>query len=528
MTHFIIAGFMGTGKSTVGRMIAERLGFPFFDCDTEIEIAAKKDIPRIFAEDGEKAFRLLETQTMTRLLDEDKPSVLALGGGALCTPGNLDIAKRSGPVICLTADPDAIYRRCAAQAGQRPLLQVDDPKRAICELLEKRQQFYSQANAQVDTTGLKPREVVDEILQWLNSVRVNLGERSYTLHIKEGYHALLGEQIAHLAPTVSSVVIISNPKIDGLYGEALRASLTGAKIPHHTLLVPAGERYKTLETAGRLFGRLIEKKVDRKALIIALGGGVIGDLSGFIAAAYQRGIRFVQVPTTLLAQVDSSVGGKVGVNHRLGKNMIGAFLQPKVVLIDPRVLKTLPRRELRSGMAEVIKHGMIWDQHYFEFLETHVKNIMRLEPQVIKHVVRVSCQIKAHVVEKDEKELNLRAILNFGHTAAHAVETYFNYKQYSHGEAVAIGMVVAARIANHFDMLDAVPMQRLIDLLGRFNLPTSLPELDPEAIINLMSTDKKVEVGKIRFVLPTRIGHVEIVSDVPRDILLRSIKETIE
>ncbi|OPZ87990.1 MAG: 3-dehydroquinate synthase [bacterium ADurb.Bin429] len=292
--------------------------------------------------------------------------------------------------------------------------------------------------------------------------------------------------------------------------------------------MPAGERYKSLQTAGRLYGDLIQRKVDRKAVIVALGGGVIGDLAGFVAATYERGIRFAQVPTTLLAQVDSSVGGKVGVNHPLGKNMIGAFLQPQGVFIDPRTLDTLALRELRSGIAEVVKYGVIADSDFFGFLESHVDEILRRDPLAITHIIRRSCQIKARVVEQDEREANLRAILNYGHTTAHAVETYTAYERYTHGEAVGVGMVVAARIAHALGMLKAEPVHRITRLLERFGLPTHLPKADPGVLMSLMDTDKKAVAGQVRFVLPTRIGDVQLVDNVPKDVLRRAIKESLE
>ncbi|HEX2950890.1 MAG TPA: bifunctional shikimate kinase/3-dehydroquinate synthase, partial [Armatimonadota bacterium] len=402
MTHLILAGFMGTGKSTVGRLLAERLECPFVDCDAEIERIAAKGIPQIFQDEGEEAFRSVESRVLRSLLRNESPTVLALGGGTLASPDNLELIKHAGPLICLSADPVAIYQRVKVQAGQRPLLQVAEPLAKIRELLERRQPAYAQADVDVDTTTLEPVEVVDEVLDWLNRVHVNLGDRSYDIHIEEGCHQWIAQELQGLADPVSTVVIISNRDIDRYYGDAIRASLEKGGFTHQTLLIPPGERYKSLETASRLYGDLIQRKVDRKAMIVALGGGVIGDLAGFVAATYERGIRFLQIPTTLLAQVDSSVGGKVGVNHTLGKNMIGAFLQPQVVLIDPDALKSLPIREIRSGLAEIIKYGVIWDEDFFGYLESNVDNILRLEAQTIKHVIRRSCQIKAHVVEEDE------------------------------------------------------------------------------------------------------------------------------
>ena len=421
-----------------------------------------------------------------------------------------------------------IYQRVKVQAGKRPLLKVAEPLAKIRELLESRQPAYAQADAQLDTTDLAPAEVAEGILDWLSRVRVNLGDRAYDVHITEGCHDWLGSSLARLPDPVSSVVIVSNRVVDRNYGDTLRASLQHAGLSYHTLLVPDGERYKSLQTAGRLYGDLIQRKIDRKAVIVPLGGGVIGDLAGFVAATYERGIRFLQVPTTLLAQVDSSIGGKVGVNHPLGKNMIGAFLQPQMVLIDPTVLKTLPLRELRSGLAEIIKSAAIWDEEFFAFLESHVDAILRLDPATIKHIIRRSCQIKGHVVTQDELEQGLRTILNYGHTTAHAVETYTSYERYTHGEAVAVGMVVAARIAHGMGLLRAEPVHRLTRLLERFGLPTHLPKADPGVLMSLMDTDKKVIAGKIRFVLPTAIGSVTVVNEVTRDILRRAIKESLE
>lgn len=528
MTHLILAGFMGTGKSTVGRLLASRLGCPFIDCDEEIEAVAAKKIPQIFAESGEEAFRALESRVLRSLLRREEFSVLALGGGTLSSGENLELVKRAGPVICLSADPLAIYQRVKVQAGQRPLLKVAEPLAKINELLERRQSSYKEADIQVDTTTLEPVGVVDEVLDWLNRVRVDLGDRSYDIHIEEGCHQWVGQELKRLKRPVSSVVIISNRDIDRYYGDIVRTSLDREGFANHTLLIPAGERYKSLETANRLFGDLLQRKIDRHSIIVALGGGVIGDLAGFVAATYERGVRFMQVPTTLLAQVDSSVGGKVGVNHSLGKNMIGAFLQPQVVLVDPLALKSLPKREIRSGLAEIIKYGVIWDENFFAYLEHNVDSILRLDSQTMQHIVRRSCQIKAHVVEEDELESGLRAILNYGHTTAHAVETYTSYERYTHGEAVAIGMVVAARIAHSMGMLRAEPVHRLSRLLERFGLPTHLPKADPGVLMSLMDTDKKAVDGKVRFVLPDKIGHVEIVDEVSRDILRRAIKESLE
>ncbi len=396
----------------------------------------------------------------------------------------------------------------------------------IGEVSETRQSSYPRAQAAIETAPLA--DDVDDALDWLAPVHVDLGARAYDIRIADGCHAQVGPFLADLPDRVSAAVVISHRPIDRHYGDAVRRGIAAAGLPCHTLLVPAGERYKSLQTAGRLYGDLIQRKVDRKAVIVALGGGVIGDLAGFVAATYERGIRFVQVPTSLLAQVDSSVGGKVGVNHPLGKNMIGAFLQPQGVFIDPNTLSTLALRELRSGLGEVVKYGVILDADFFRYLEGHVDAILRRDPAAIAHVIRRSCQLKAQVVEQDEREANLRAILNYGHTTAHAVETYTSYSRYTHGEAVAIGMVVAARIAHAMKLLKAEPVHRVTRLLERFGLPTHLPKADPGVLMSLMDTDKKAVAGQVRFVLPTRIGNVHVGDIVPKEILRRAIKESLE
>ena len=526
MTHLFLAGARGTDTRTVGRLLADRLHLPYADGDEAMAAVAAQPIPGASAE-SDDAIECRRAAQVLQFWRTRPASLIVLDGAVLALPGTLALFRRAGPVICLSAGPAAIARRRQTEAGN-PREKVAEPLAKIRDLLESRQTAFTPGDAQVDTTHLEPEEVAEQVLDWLHRVRVNLGERSYDIHIQEGCHAGLGPLLAQLPDAVSSVVLISNRDIDRAYGDVLRTSLTNVGLPHHTLLVPGGERYKSLETANRLFGDLLQRKVDRKAVIVALGGGVIGDLAGFVAGTYQRGLRFVQVPTSLLAQVDSSVGGKVGVNHPLGKNMIGVFLQPQMVLLDPRALATLPQREQRSGLAEVVKYGVIWDEEFFAYLEAHVEGILRQDLPAMKHIIRTACQIKAHVVEQDERESDLRAILNFGHTAAHAVETQTRYERYTHGEAVAIGMVIAARVAHLMGMLRAEPVQRLIHLLERFGLPTYLPKADPAVLISLMESDKKAVSGAIRFILPTKIGRVELVNTVPRDLLRRAIKESIE
>jgi len=324
------------------------------------------------------------------------------------------------------------------------------------------------------------------------------------------------------------VLLVSNPVIFKKYGERAIAALKLVGYEVSSCTLPAGERYKTLKSLQKIYDIALENRLERSSTIVALGGGVIGDMAGFAAATWLRGINVVQVPTSLLAMVDSSVGGKTGVNHPQGKNLIGAFHQPRFVLIDPSVLKTLPPREFRAGMAEVIKYGIIWDAELFAKLEEtkRLDQLRYLDEELLQIILSRSCQAKAAVVSKDEKEAGLRTILNYGHTIGHAVESLTGYKLVNHGEAVAIGMVAAGQIAVQLQMWKSADAERQDALIQKAGLPTKLPNvLDIEAILDTLQTDKKVEAGKVRFVLPTQIGAVTVTDQVPADVIRQVLRE---
>jgi 3-dehydroquinate synthase len=356
------------------------------------------------------------------------------------------------------------------------------------------------------------------------SVHVNLGPRSYDIEIGSG----------NLAATVrycdaeqedAHAVIITDTHVDELYSDAVADPLQEAGAQVDILSVEAGEQSKSPEVAQELWEQLLDQGADRKTVVVALGGGVVGDLAGFVAATFARGLRFVQIPTTLLAQVDSSVGGKVGINLPGGKNMVGAFWQPCGVLIDVDVLHTLPQREYRAGLAEVVKYGVIQDAEFFAFLEANAEPINDRGPDVLTHIVERCCRLKADVVEQDEREeTGLRSILNYGHTFCHAFEAATGYEQLLHGEGVAIGLMCAARLAERLGRVDAAFVARQRALLEAFGLPLEVPDVNHEELIELMYRDKKVERGWLRFVLPTRLGHVELVRDVPVNDIERALE----
>jgi len=342
-------------------------------------------------------------------------------------------------------------------------------------------------------------------------IRVELGPRSYHIHIGPGLLRRAGELISS-ALTPRRLFLITHPVVDRLHGEALREGLGGWQMA--TLPVPAGERQKSLRRAAGLWDELLALGADRSSAIIAFGGGVIGDLAGFVAATYMRGIAYVQVPTTLLAQVDSSVGGKVAVDHPRAKNLIGAFYQPQLVIADCDIVRTLPFRDYRAGLAEVVKHGVIADAELFGWLESNVGAVRARDPAAIAHMVGRSCEIKAAVVARDERESGPRAILNFGHTVGHALESLTGYRTLRHGEAVAIGMVAAARLACGLGRLSSGEADRIERLLTSLRLPVRIPGLAAGAIVSAMAADKKAIAGGPRFVLPIAIGRVEMACEV--------------
>ncbi|MBW4625067.1 MAG: 3-dehydroquinate synthase [Brasilonema octagenarum HA4186-MV1] len=350
-------------------------------------------------------------------------------------------------------------------------------------------------------------------------INVNLPEQSYEIAIAPGGIDQLGEMMSNLK-LGKKVLLVSNPTIFKNYGQRVLASLEAAGFEVVSCNLSPGERYKTLSCVQKIYDTALENRIERSSTMVALGGGVIGDMTGFAAATWLRGINFVQVPTSLLAMVDAAIGGKTGVNHPQGKNLIGAFHQPRLVLIDPEVLKSLPVREFRAGMAEVIKYGVIWDAELFAQMEEskRLDQLRYIKAELIEAILNRSCQAKADVVGKDEKEAGLRAILNYGHTIAHAVESLTGYRVVNHGEAVAIGMVAAGQIAVKLGMWKKEEAERQDALIQKASLPTKLPDgVDIEAIIESLQLDKKVKAGKVRFILPTQIGVVTITDEVPSD-----------
>ena len=357
----------------------------------------------------------------------------------------------------------------------------------------------------------------------MQKIDVKLGQNSYSIIIGAGILSQTGVKLKEL-DLKGKAVIITNPAVNKLYGTAVKQSLIDAGFKTTVLEVPDGEKYKTLESAGKLYRQLAESGAERTTPILALGGGVIGDLAGFTAATYLRGVPLVQLPTTLLAQCDSSIGGKTAVNNKQLKNEIGAFYQPKMTISDVLTLKSLPKDEFTNGLAEVIKHAVIKDERFFVYLEKNLDRIKSLDDNVLEAVAAKSARIKVEFVESDEKDTGLRNILNFGHTIGHAVESASNF-QVAHGQAVSIGMMAAANLAVKLELMDAGNVTRLKNLLNKAGLMTKLPQVDVKQVMLAMQYDKKVQDGKIRFVLPRAIGQVFITDDVSAAVIEKVLGE---
>ncbi len=373
------------------------------------------------------------------------------------------------------------------------------------------------------------------MLEYAATVTVDLNgdaqkNRSYDIAIASHSLKNLGEKLVAtgLGKKSKKILIVSNPIIYKHYGELVQTSLSSAGFDVAHVILPAGERFKTANSLQKIYDAALNHRLERSSAIVALGGGVIGDMSGYAAATWLRGIDLVQVPTTLLAMVDSSIGGKTGINHPHGKNLIGAFHQPRLVWIDPEVLKTLPAREFRSAMGEVIKYGVIWDRQLFDLLaqSDRLDQLRYVSPELLQTILYRCAKAKAEVVSKDEKEGNLRAILNYGHTVGHAIEAVTNYRLYNHGEAIALGMIIAGAIAIDLGLWSAEEQAQQIALITKARLPQTLPtDIDLDAIIAALSSDKKVEAGQVRFILPTAIGSVVLSDRVTADVVKQNLRQ---
>ena len=529
--RIVLVGFSGTGKSTTARLLADHLGWELLDTDAEIERDAGQTVPEIFATDGESTFRELERRTLLGALARRRV-VVATGGGAvvdpvlwtdeyLHAPGTLTVTLEAAPDVLL----DRLRRQAATESGtvERPMLAGDDPLARIAALKKQRWSAYSRSDLILDVERLTAPDIAGEIATLVHPMPVTLDLPTVrsSIHVESRLLSRAPSLIDMQFPRAQRFWVITDENVDRHLGAVLESTLASTGRPVARRSVPPGEGSKSWDCAGELLEWLLNSGIERGDVVVALGGGVVGDLAGFVAAVALRGVGLVQVPTTLLAMVDSSVGGKTGLNATAGKNLIGAFYQPPLVLIDPLLLDTLPERELRSGWAEVIKHAIIqpstpdgqWGD-LLSLLELNGDALRARRTSALSYLIRRNVALKASVVREDEREASLRAILNYGHTLGHGIEAA-GYR-YLHGEAIAVGMRAVGTLAIMLDSVDAGSIDRHDRLLDAFDLPWEAA-VDSDAVMAHLAHDKKKAAGKQQWVLAKRGGGVQVTTEVQLD-----------
>jgi shikimate kinase/3-dehydroquinate synthase len=533
-----LIGLPGAGKTTTGRALADWLRWSFLDLDDLITAKVGTSVTAIFADEGESRFRALECAALAEACQR-KRQVIATGGGVGETPENLALMREAGYIICLDVEPATALTRLSAEAATlggslpdaRPLLAGADPLARLSELRAHRQRWYCEADLILDANTVDPSSLAQRIVARLagsgalpaddavtasRMIATTTGE-SYESLIGWGAVTTLAERLKRLnAP--QRVHLITDSIIAPLYQETFEIALAQAGFAAETRVIPAGETNKTLDQWRAALDWLVERRAERGEFVLALGGGVVGDLAGFAAATYLRGVPLVHIPTSLLAQVDSSIGGKVGVDLPQGKNLVGAFYPPRLALADPALLLTLPQRQFVEGWAECIKLGVTLDDDYFAFLEAHADALLHVEPAPLCEAITRAVAIKAAIVERDEGEQGERALLNYGHTLGHAIEQVTGYARWLHGEAVSIGMAFAARLGQRLGVTPAELIERQDALLERVGLPTRADGLPLDRLFDAMTRDKKARDGSMRWAIPLALGQSALMAVPTEDV----------
>ena len=562
-SRILLTGFSGAGKTAVASIVVGTLGWEIADTDDMVQRAAGKSILEIFHEGGEELFRDLEAEAIRTACSGERV-VVSTGGGAVLRAENRSAMADGGFVVCLEARPETILRRLSSggRALDRPLLATGDPLSRIRALKEARQHLYALCDWTVNTDALTPKQVAGEVVRAYDEVAesvsadpdrlaaltdpeaeappgtlhiipdraasmVRTADGEYPVFVGWGTLADIGNRIRE-AGLVRQLYVISDEAVFHHHGDQVEDALRAAELPFDSYTVPPGEASKSLGTASEIYDWLIERRAERGHAIVALGGGMVTDLAGYVAATFARGMPLVHLPTSLLGMVDAAIGGKVAVNHPRAKNMIGAFYQPRFVLADVATLRTLRPREYFSGWAEVIKHAMIADGELLPILEENAGEILKLEPEATADAIRKSIAIKARVVSADEREESgERTTLNYGHTLAHAIESATGYGRFLHGEAVAIGMMAAARMSERLGLLASADLERQRRLLEAYRLPVEAEGVDRARIDSAMALDKKVSEKAIRWVLLEGLGRPVIRDDVPPEVVDAALREVL-
>jgi len=523
--HVFLIGFMGAGKSTVGRLLAEKLAMPFVDLDAAIERHAGVSIKQIFADSGEEGFRVAEASAL-KVACEAEPSVIACGGGIILRDANRVLMQGCGTVVYLSVSAQEAVARIG-DTTDRPLLAGDAAVMANKILSARLALYRTAADRIVDTSGQTPDEVADRVVHALTGLSV----LNVDVHAGSGYAVKLGAgvlsgvgEVVRGSTGAQTVAMVTDENVNALFGDVVEASIVRSGARCHRFVVPAGESSKSWTSAGALLEEFARTDLGRRSAVVAVGGGVVGDLAGFCAATYMRGIRLVHVATTLLAQVDSSIGGKTGVDLAAGKNLAGAFWQPSAVISDTDVLRSLPESEWQNGLVEIVKTALLQGSQHVAWLESEAAALIARDDRAVLETVESCVRFKSAVVSDDERESGTRECLNLGHTLGHAIEKVAGYGSVSHGMAVAEGLRFAAMLAEKVIAAPAAELARVDSLLRAFSVPRVKAAPEVSALLQAMVVDKKNRDGQIRFVLLRSPGAWEVVP-VEEDVIRATLEE---
>ncbi|HLX56860.1 MAG TPA: 3-dehydroquinate synthase [Ktedonobacteraceae bacterium] len=541
MQRIFLTGLSGSGKSSVGSVIASLLGWKFIDTDDLLAIQNGMPVGQVLTHLGEERFRQLESETLRSAAEQERV-VIATGGGSVIAEANRELMHERGLTVYLQVPVETAWQRIQQHLGQsgaqamRPLVAGDDGLERLQRLYETRKTWYEEAEVHLDTGQHAPETLARRFIAYtlasgfLASPGVPREVITQQLPGSTSHAIIEWGGLRDLPATLRSyelprrLFIVTDNEVGALYAQPLLARFAEADFAPQLFTVAAGEASKSFACFQQIIDWLVEQKAEQKEAIVALGGGVVGDLTGFVASCYQRGVPYIQIPTTLLAQVDSAIGGKTGINHALGKNLIGAYYQPKLIYADPALLLTLPERVYREGWAEIVKYAMILDAGLFNILEEQIAALQARDAGLLSAIIARCIRMKMDIVQHDERDGGLRTILNYGHTFGHALEAITAYGTWLHGEAVSIGMQVAAHIALANGLLSPEDAERQRRLLQAFGLPVRCAGMDIDTVMQAMQRDKKVRSGRTRWVLATGIGHAEVYSDIEERVVLEAIE----
>jgi len=517
---------MGVGKTTIGKKLAQKLDFEFVDIDEYIERKFQLKIPQIFFTHGESYFRMLEEE-FSQELAQKRSTVISTGGKTLLYRKNLNYLSSSGIVITLLASPDNILKRIQLEKNKRPLLDSFPAKR-FCEIYRKRKHRYLNLPNRIDTSHLSEEKVVEKILKLIKGKKrkfdMKIEEKKSSLIVKRG---IINDLSSHLKDFIQEkrVFVLSDETVFAIYRKELICELDKARLKYSIFLLSQGERHKNLKTVEKIYRWLFENKAARSSLFISFGGGVVSDIGGYVASTFHRGLNLVNVPTTLLSQIDASIGGKNGVNLKEAKNQFGTFYFPSLVLIDPLFLVSLDHRQMKEGIIEALKAGIIGDEELFRIIKNNPRGLLSKDMKLLDKVIMRAIKVKLNIVNQDPYEKKERKFLNLGHTFGHALESYSNYRKITHGQAVGLGMICACKMGTLLNISSENILSEIKNILSEMKSPIKLRDLEVSKIISLMEYDKKRTNNRVSFVIPRRIGEVLIKNNVNKNIIFESLKE---